>query len=303
MQWTDIKIITDKKYEDVFDFVSAEVCPMGVQIEDYSDLEQQVQEIAHVDLIEADLLAKDRNEIIVHHYISPELDAQNARLTLENRLSELGVPHKCEIEYVNQEDWETGWKKYYHPMDIGKNLAICPSWEDYKTDRKVLKLDPGMAFGTGTHETTYLCLEVLDREIKGGERVLDVGTGSGILGIGSILLGATDVEGVDIDPTAVKVARENAEMNGVSDKFKIKVGDLAEQASGKYDIVVANIVANAVMMLSEVVPQFLADDGLYITSGIIDTRKDEVVACLEKLGFKIRTIHEKNGWVCIEATH
>lgn len=303
MQWTDIKIITDKKFEDVFDFVSAEVCPMGVQIEDYSDLEEEVEEIAHIDLIEEDLLKKDRNHIIVHHYISPELDAQNARFTLENRLSDLGVDYKCEIEYVNQEDWETSWKKYYHPLDIGNRLAICPSWEDYKTDRTVLKLDPGMAFGTGTHETTNLCLEVLDREIKGGERVLDVGTGSGILGIGAILLGAKDVEGVDIDPTAVKVAKENAQLNGVADKFTIKVGDLAEQASGKYNIIVANIVANAVMMLSEVIPQFLADDGLYITSGIIDTRKDEVVECLKKLGFNIKTIHEKNGWVCIEATH
>ena len=102
MQWTDIKIITDKKFEDIFDFVSAEICPMGVQIEDYSDLEQEVENIAHVDLIEQELLDKDRNEIIVHHYISPEMDAQNARLTLENRLDELGVTYKCEIEYVNQ---------------------------------------------------------------------------------------------------------------------------------------------------------------------------------------------------------
>ena len=303
MQWTDIKVITDKKFEDIFDFVSAEICPMGVQIEDYSDLEQQVEEIAHIDLIEADLLEKDRNEIIVHHYISPELDAQNLRLVLESRLDALGVEYRCEVECINQEDWETGWKKYYHPMDIGNNLAVCPSWENYETDRKVLKLDPGMAFGTGTHETTYLCLEVLDREIKGGERVLDVGTGSGILGIGAILLGAADVEGVDIDPTAVKVAIENAQLNGVEDKFQIKVGDLADQASGEYDIVVANIVANAVMMLSGVVPQFLKKGGLYITSGIIDTRKDEVLACLEGLGFEIIRVHEKNGWVCIEATH
>ncbi len=302
MQWTDIKIITDKKFEDIFDFVSAEVCPMGVQIEDYSDLEAQVEEIAHVDLIEADLLEKDRNEIIVHHYISPELDRQNARLTLESRLDELGVEYRCEVVYINQEDWETGWKKYYHPMDIGNNLAVCPSWEEYETDRKVLKLDPGMAFGTGTHETTYLCLEVLDREIKGGERVLDVGTGSGILGIGAILLGAGEVEGIDIDPTAVKVAKENAELNGVADKFEIKVGDLAQEATGKYNIIVANIVANAVMMLSRVIPNLLAEDGLYITSGIIDTRKDEVIACLKDLGFNIRTVHEKNGWVCIEAT-
>lgn len=303
MQWTDIKIITDKKFEDIFDFVSAEICPMGVQIEDYSDLEQEVENIAHVDLIEQELLDKDRNEITVHHYISPEMDAQNARLTLENRLDELGVTYKCEIEYVNQEDWETGWKKYYHPMDIGGKLAVCPSWEEYSpVGRKVLKLDPGMAFGTGTHETTYLCLEVLDKSIKGGERVLDVGTGSGILGIGAILLGAGEVQGIDIDPTAVKVAKENAQLNGVADKFKIIVGDLSDKATGKYDIIVANIVANAVMMLSETIKNFLKEGGLYITSGIIDTRKDEVVAKLQSLGLKILKIHEKNGWVCIEAT-
>lgn len=302
MQWTDIKIITDKKYEDVFDFVSAEVCPMGVQIEDYSDLETEVERIAHVDLIEEDLLKKDRNQIIVHHYISPELDSQNARLTLESRLSELGVEYQCETVYINQEDWETGWKKYYHPIEIGDNLAICPSWEDYSTDRKMLKLDPGMAFGTGTHETTYLCLEVLDRVIKGSESVLDVGTGSGILGIGSVLLGAESALGVDIDPTAVKVAIENAQLNNVRDKFTVKIGDLAQEVSGKFDIVVANIVANAVMELSKTIPQFLKPGGLYITSGIIDTRKDEVCACLENLGFKLLTVHEKNGWVCIEAT-
>ena len=131
---------------------------------------------------------------------------------------------------------------------------------------------------------------------------MDVGTGSGILGIGAILLGAGEVEGIDIDPTAVKVAKENAQLNGVADKFKIIVGDLSDKATGKYDIIVANIVANAVMMLSETIKNFLKEGGLYITSGIIDTRKDEVVAKLQSLGLKILKIHEKNGWVCIEAT-
>ncbi|MEG1782818.1 MAG: 50S ribosomal protein L11 methyltransferase, partial [Oscillospiraceae bacterium] len=302
MQWTDIKIITDKKNEDICNIISAEVCPLGVQIEDYSDLETQVQEIAHVDLIEQDLIDKDRSKIIIHHYISPELDAQNALLTLENRLGQLGVTFTCAVEYVNQEDWESGWKAYYHPMDVGEKLAICPSWEDYKTHRKILKLDPGMAFGTGTHETTFLCLEVLDRVIKGGERVLDVGTGSGILGIASVLLGAEEVDGVDIDPMAVKVAGENSKFNAVEDKFNIKVGDLSETATGKYDIIVANIVANAVIALSKDVPALLKSDGLYITSGIIAPRKDEVLWALTSYGFKIKQLHEKNNWVCIEAT-
>ena len=158
MQWTDIKIICDKKFEDVFDYFSAEVCPMDVQIEDYSNLESDVLEIAHIDLIEQDLLEKDRTKIIVHHYISPELDAQESLLVLQTRLSEEGVDFTTEIEYVNQEDWETGWKAYYHALPIGENLMVCPSWESCETDRKILKLDPGMAFGTGTHETTNLCL-------------------------------------------------------------------------------------------------------------------------------------------------
>ncbi|MBP1572085.1 MAG: 50S ribosomal protein L11 methyltransferase, partial [Oscillospiraceae bacterium] len=118
MQWTDIKIICDKKFEEVFDYVSAEVCPMGVQIEDYSNLESDVLEIAHIDLIEQDLLEKDRTKIIVHHYISPELDAQESLLVLQTRLSEEGVEFTTEIEYVNQEDWETGWKAYYHALPI-----------------------------------------------------------------------------------------------------------------------------------------------------------------------------------------
>ena len=302
MQWTDIKITADRRFEDVFDYVSAEICPMGVQIEDYSDLEEQVERIAHVDLIEEDLLKKDRDRIIVHHYISPDADAQDRRLRLENRLSEEGVEYECEVEYVEQEDWETGWKKYYHAMDVGDRLAICPSWEEYDTDRKVIRLDPGMAFGTGTHETTFLCLEVLDRTVRGGERVLDVGTGSGILAIAALLLGAGSAEGVDIDPTRVKVAGENARLNGVADRLEVKIGDLADRASGEYDIILANIVANSVMMLSRDIPRFLKKGGIYVTSGIIDTRKDEVLRCLAGLGFEILAVHEKNGWVCIEAT-
>lgn len=301
MQWTDIKIIADKKFEGIFDYVSGEVCPGGVQVEDYSDLEKDVLEITHMDLIDQELLNKDRTKIIVHHYISPERSKEEALLLLQTRLSEEGVEFDTQIEYLNQEDWESGWKAFYHPLDIGQHLAICPSWEDYNTHRKILRLDPGMAFGTGTHETTNLCLEILDKAIKGGERVLDVGTGSGILGIGACILGAKEAHGVDIDPTAVKVAVENAKLNNVNDKFSIMVGDLSETATGKYDIVVANIVANAIMALSKDVPALLAKNGLYITSGIISDRKDEVIKSLEDIGFKIKCVHAKNNWICIEA--
>ena len=214
-----------------------------------------------------------------------------------------------EIEYtlsctgVKQEDWENGWKAYYHPLDIGNRLAICPSWETYDTDRIVMKLDPGMAFGTGTHQTTSLCLTALDRIIKGGERVLDIGTGSGILAIGSLLLGASTADGVDIDAMCVRTAGENASINKVSENFNVKIGDLSDQATGQYDIVIANIVANAIIMLSENVPALLKQDGVYITSGIIDTREHDVVKAIEGTGLVITDINRDNGWVCIEARH
>lgn len=158
-----------------------------------------------------------------------------------------------------------------------------------------------MAFGTGTHETTALCLGKLDELVRGGERMLDVGTGSGILAIAALLLGAREADGVDIDPMCVRTAGENAALNGVQDRFTVRVGDLSEQAKGPYDIVCANIVANAIKLLSPAVPALLAPDGVYITSGIIDERRDEVAEALVACGFAIEEILEKNGWVCIIA--
>ncbi len=302
MQWTDIKVVSYKKYENVCEMVGAEICPAGIQIEDYSDLEQEVLNIAHIDLIDEELINKDRDKIIVHHYISPERDAQDVLLQLESALSFLEVDFTIQIEYVNQEDWENGWKAYYKPMDIGEKLSVVPSWIDYKTNRKILKLDPGMAFGSGTHETTYLCLEVLDRELKDGDRVLDIGTGSGILGIGAALLGARSVEGVEIDPTAVKVAKENSLLNNTQDIFKISQGDLTKNTSGTYDIIVANIVANAIIMLTKDVKRLLSKDGIYITSGIIKEREDDVLNAIKENGFKIKEILRKNNWTCIVAS-
>ena len=190
---------------------------------------------------------------------------------------------------MEQEDWQNGWRKYYHPMDIGQHLAIVPSWQEYDTDRVKLILDPGLAFGTGGHETTSLCLEALDERVKGGERVLDIGTGSGILAIAAL----------DIDPVAVRTAGENAALNGVADKLTVLVGDLSDKASGKYDIITANIVANAIMSLAPAVPGLMADNGVFIASGIIDSRKDEVLAALKAAGLAVQEVKEKRGWECI----
>ena len=280
MEWTDIRLTVAKADADNAEAVATMIAEGGIYIEDYSDIEQQVAEIAHVDLIEQELLDKPRDTVIIHMYLEPGASP-------------------VETEGVEQEDWQNGWRKYYHPLEIGKRLAVVPSWQQYDTDRVKLILDPGLAFGTGGHETTSLCMEALDERVTGGERVLDIGTGSGILAIAALKLGAAVAEGVDIDPVAVRTAGENAALNGVQDKLTVLVGDLSDKASGKYDIITANIVANAILSLAPAVPGLMAEGATFIASGIIDSRKDEVIAGLEKAGLAVVEVKEKRGWECI----
>ena len=202
MEWTDISITVAKRDADTAEAIATMVANGGIYIEDYSDLEQQAWEIAHVDLIEQDLLDKPRDIVIVHMYLAPDENPAEVLPLFEERLKNSGIGYQLNTTGVEQEDWQNAWKKYYHAMDIGERLAIVPGWEDYRTDRIRIVMDPGMAFGTGTHETTSLCLETLDSLVRGGERVLDIGTGSGILAIAALKLGADSAEGVDIDPCA-----------------------------------------------------------------------------------------------------
>ena len=299
MEWTDITITVPQKYADTAEAIATMVANGGIYIEDYSDLEQQAWEIAHVDLIEQDLLDQPRDIVKVHMYLAPDENLAEVLPLFRERLDASGIEYTLSTTGVEQEDWQNAWKKYYHAMDIGKRLAIVPGWEEYQTDRIVITMDPGMAFGTGTHETTSLCLEVLDERVKGGERMLDIGTGSGILAIAALKLGSAEAEGVDIDPMCVRTAGENAERNGVQDRFKVLVGDLSDKASGVYNIITANIVASAILSLAPHVPALMADGAVFIASGIIDTRKDEVLEGLRAAGLDPFEVHEKRGWVCI----
>ena len=299
MEWTDITITVPQKYADTAEAIATMVANGGIYIEDYSDLEQQAWEIAHVDLIEQDLLDQPRDIVKVHMYLAPDENLAEVLPLFRERLDASGIEYTLSTTGVEQEDWQNAWKKYYHAMDIGQRLAIVPGWEEYQTDRTVITMDPGMAFGTGTHETTSLCLEVLDARVKGGERMLDIGTGSGILAIAALKLGAAQAEGVDIDPMCVRTAGENAQRNGVQDQFKVLVGDLSDKASGVYNIITANIVASAILSLAPHVPALMAPGAVFIASGIIDTRKDEVLDGLRANGLNPVEIREKRGWVCI----
>ena len=299
MEWTDISITVPRRYADTAEAVATMVANGGIYIEDYADLDEQAWEIAHIDLIEQELLDKPRDIVIVHMYLAPDENPAEILPLFEERLQAAGVEYTLNTQGVEQEDWQNAWKQYYHAMEIGRRLAIVPGWEEYETDRTVITMDPGMAFGTGTHETTSLCLETLDELVQGGERMLDIGTGSGILAIAALKLGAKQAEGVDIDPMCVRTAGENAQRNGVEDRFTVLVGDLSDKASGQYNIITANIVAAAILSLAPHVPALLAPGARFIASGIIDERRDEVLEGLQAAGLRPVQVKEKRGWVCV----
>lgn len=305
MEWTDIKTTVPARFAGTAEDIATGIAGGGIYIEDYRDLEAQVEAMAHVDLIEQALLDKPRDEVAVHLYVAPDENFAEIAELLQGRLARAEVPYRMETLGVRQEDWENSWKQYYHTLELGGRLAVVPSWESYENPqgRAVIALDPGMAFGTGTHETTALCLEALDGAVRGGERVLDIGTGSGILAIAALKLGAASAEGVDIDPMCVRTAGENAVRNGVQDRFQVLIGDLSDKASGVYDIICANIVANAIKALVPGVPALLKADGLFLASGIIDTRKDEVIAAVQATGLRVAQVKEQNGWVCLLCAH
>ena len=302
-EWTEVKIVVDAKNVDKAGDIASMVVPYGIYIEDYSELEKEAWEIAHIDLIDEELLEKDRSKAIVHVYIAPQENPQEAIAFLRERYSAENIESEIILNACKNEDWENNWKQYFHPIPVGEKLLIRPTWEEEfeAGDRKVLNIEPGLAFGTGTHETTRLCLETLEKHITPDVELLDIGCGSGILGIAGLLLGAKSATGVDIDALAVKTAKENGTINGFEEpKFTVFEGNLTDKVTGKYDVVVANIVADIIVMFTENVGKFLKDDGVYITSGIIDTREQDVLDAFQKYGFEVVGRHESCGWICFE---
>ncbi len=298
MNWTEITVSIPNEYLESASAIANMTVPYGIYIEDYSDLESSAWEIAHIDLIDEDLISKDRENSIIHIYISECDNAAEALEFLKERLSAEKIPFAVGDTSIDDADWNENWKKYFKPIEIGEKLAVVPSWEFYenKEHRTVLSIDPGAAFGTGTHATTSLCLELLQNYVKNDTQMLDIGCGSGILALASVLLGGKSAFGVDIDAQSVKTARENAQINSVSDRVSFEVGDLTEVVSGKYDVICANIVADVIIRLLPDAKQFMTDSGILIVSGIIDIRKDDVLKSVKENGFKILDEKYKDNW-------
>ncbi len=298
MNWTEITITVPQKDTDEAAAIANMTVPYGIYIEDYSDLEEKAEEIAHINLIDEELIAKDRTTSLIHIYISECDNALEAVEFLKERFRAANIDFKVDSIGVNDVDWNENWKKYFHTTEIGERLVIVPSWEKYDNinNRVVLNIDPGAAFGTGTHATTSLCLSLLEKHVKSGVTMLDIGTGSGILAIASTLLGADSAIGVDIDAQSVKTAKENAEINAVEDKCKFIVGNLADKISGKFNVVCANIVADVIIKLFDNVADFMEDDAVLIISGIIDLRKDDVLSSAAAHGFSVVEENYKENW-------
>ncbi len=298
--WTEIILEVPAQQAETVASIANMAVPYGIYMEDYSNLEEEAMEIAHIDLIDEELLKKDRTKAWIHVYISPEENPGEAVSFLRERCTAEKIPFEITCASCAQEDWINNWKKYFKPVPVGEKLLIRPLWEESfeAQGRIVLNLEPGIAFGTGTHETTRLCLELLEKYMTPAIDFLDVGCGSGILSVAALLLGAKSAVGVDIDPLAVKTARENAANNQVEDKFTGICGNLAEKVTGKFQVAAANIVADVVIELTKNISEFLQPNGIYIISGIIDQREEDVLNAIEK-DFTVLERREEKGWVAM----
>lgn len=269
----------------------------GLQIEDYSDIETGLKTV-YGELIDESILNSDKSVAAVSIYLSEEKSIPEAIAFLRERFAAVGVSVRLEQVGVREEDWAHAWKQYYKPVHIGEHVTVVPMWETYEAspDEVILKMDPGMAFGTGTHETTRLCAALVEKHLKAGQKVLDVGTGSGILAILASKLGACHVDAYDIDPVAVRVAQENVRDNGV-ENVDCGVSDLLCAVRGKYDFVCANIVADIIVRMAQDIADYMNAGALLVTSGIIESQTERVkAALLQTDAFDLVDARVENDW-------
>ncbi len=309
MKYVELQVITTTEASDAVSEILYSEGASGVLIEDPNDFNALNKNEKSWDYIEDQLIKLIGEDTKVKGYFLQEEFNETVLKSIVDRigkLEEFGLSKgkgTVSTREVSDEDWVNAWKKYYKPAKVGEMVVIKPTWEEYKAkaDEVVIELDPGMAFGTGTHETTIMCVKLLEKYIKSGSTVFDVGCGSGILGITAAMLGAEKVVCVDIEEVSCRVSRENAEMNKVAEKVDVRCGNLLDVVSGKADVIIANIIADIIILFSEDAMSFLTKGGIFISSGIIRDRRDEVLRKLRAEGFNILEVMEMGEWCAIAA--
>ncbi len=318
MNWIKVSIFTTS---EGIEPVSGRLYQLGInglEIEDEKDFKDFLENNRQYwDYVDDDLVKKMEGETCVKTYVSDDNAGHELMIAIKSTLEELKILDEnrefgrleFEANNMTEADWANNWKQYFHPMEIGEKVMIKPEWEELSkpTDRIVFNIEPGMSFGTGSHYTTQLCIESLEKYIVPGVKMLDLGCGSGILSIISLLLGAEEAVAVDIDPNAVDTAYQNAARNGIDkSKYKVLAGNVVtdediqkEISINKYDVIAANIVADVIIGLAPKAKEYIREDGVFITSGIIEDRLDDVKIALIENGFEIIAINHRKDWVSI----
>ena len=308
MTYSEIVFTVDSKNKEIASDIVGMLNCGGIYIEDYTDLEDDPT-VKQVGIVDEALLEKDKTKVLLHVYADEHTSVEDCIAFVSDRFSSESITYEVEIKHVDEEDYANSWKQYYKPIKIGNRVVIVPEWEPYeKADGEItVTLNPGMAFGTGTHETTSMCIEALQDIVFEGDEVLDIGCGSGILSVTALLCGANRADATDIDRNAVNVAYENAELNGVKDRLyatedNILSAESPIRTAGKmYNVVIANIVADVIIEICGFVKTLIKPYGCFVASGIISERLDDVVKAMNDNGLCVAAIHEKRGWNCIIA--
>lgn len=309
MDWTEISIKTSQEGADIAAQAFYEVGITGLVIEDPDELSQLSKEEFFWDYIDESMVGTSDGTVVIKAYLSSDSSLGEKLSLIKDKINwlknkDLGVDLgslDIELTSVREEDWSNTWKKYYKPMKVSDRIVIKPSWETYnkKKGQVILTLDPGKAFGTGTHETTMLCMQAIDQYIRPDHSLIDIGCGTGVLSIGALLLGAKAATAIDLDGNAVEIARKNAQINKVLDRMTLVHGNLLDEIEGSYDIVVANIIADVIIELSQYVTNYIKAGGLFISSGIIHERLDEVIEQIESVGLIIEKVAKMGEWAMV----
>ncbi len=311
MEWVEITVHTTTLGADMVSEALILHGSAGTMVEDRADIPDPSKPNGIWEIIDPNLVNTLPEDVLVHAWFEPDASFAERMQALSAHLEEIrrAVPDldmgtlAVDTLNVKDEDWAEVWKKFYKPFRAGKALVVKPTWEHYDAQPgdKIIEIDPGMAFGSGTHETTGMCLALLEEVVQPGQRVIDVGTGSGILAIGAALLGARDVLATDIDPTAVRVARENVEHNHLEGTVTTLEGNLLDAVDATCDICVANIIADVICMFAAPLNDHIVPGGLFICSGIIKEREQDVQDALIAANYTILSIRRKGEWVAMLA--